>query len=106
MAVEKVKITGVKFFQGSIDGKDIDSGTIFVEEMLDFTTGRAKGYATQAYKAGKASVSMELMNRHEFPLIAEVEFMRVTNGNETKNVIANVTALPHDITQPKDKKVA
>ena len=33
--------------------------------------------------------------------------MRVTNGNETKNVIANVTAIPHDITTPKaDKKAA
>lgn len=103
MAVEKVKITGVKFFQGNIDGKEFDSGTIFVEEMLDFTTGRAKGYATQAYKAGKAEVSMQLMARHEFPCVAEVEFLRVTNGNETKNVIANVVVIPHDISKPEKK---
>ncbi len=103
MAVEKCKITGVKFFQGNIDGKDIDSGTIFIEEMLDYTTGRAKGCSTTSYKAGKASVSMELMNRHEFPLWANVDFQRVTNGNETKIVIGAIEPIPVDLSKPEKK---
>ncbi len=35
MAVEKCKIMGVKFFAGNIDGKNIDSGKVYIEEALD-----------------------------------------------------------------------
>lgn len=89
MATEKVKVTGVKFFKGDIDGKSIDSGKIFIEEALDFTTGRAKGYASQDYSLANADAVKGLMH-NEFPLICEVEFMRVTNGDTTKNIVTGV----------------
>ena len=89
MSVERVKVTGVKFYQGNIDGKAIDSGTIFIEESLDFTTGRAKGYAVSDYALGKADAARALM-QHEFPFVADVEFMRVTNGDVSKNIVVNV----------------
>lgn len=89
MAVEKVKVTGVKFFKGDIDGKGIDSGKVFIEESLDFTTGRAKGYATQEYSVGKAEAALAIMH-NEFPLVAEVEFVRVTNGDTTKNIVVSI----------------
>ncbi|MDP3511442.1 MAG: hypothetical protein Q8S20_01725 [Sulfuritalea sp.] len=89
MAIEKVKVTGVKFFKGDIDGKGIDSGKVFIEESLDFTTGRAKGYATQEYSLGKAELAQALMH-NEFPMLCEVEFLRVTNGDVSKNIVNSV----------------
>lgn len=89
MSIEKVKVTGVKFFKGDIDGKGIDSGKVFIEESLDFTTGRAKGYATQEYSLGKAELAQALMH-NEFPMLCEVEFLRVTNGDVSKNIVNSV----------------
>lgn len=89
MAIEKVKVTGVKFFKGNIDSKDIDSGKVFIEESLDFTTKRAKGYATQEYSLADAAQAQGLMH-NEFPMICEVEFIRVTNGDVSKNIVGSI----------------
>ena len=89
MAIERVKVTGVKFYKGSIDGKDIDSGKVYIEEMLDFTTGMAKGYATMRYSLADAAAAQGLMH-NEFPLVCDVDFMRVTNGEVTKTVVTGL----------------
>lgn len=102
MGIEKVKVTGVKFFKGDIDGKGIDSGKVFIEESLDFTTGRAKGYATQEYSLGKAELAQALMH-NEFPLLAEVEFLRVTNGDVSKNIVNSVRPVERVPTEPVKK---
>ena len=99
MAIEKCKVTGVKFFSGTIDGKKIDSGKIFIEEQLDFTTGRAKGYASQEYSLGSAEAVQSLMH-NPFPFTADVEFVRVTNGDTTKNIVTGVR--PLEIVPPSD----
>ena len=57
--LEKVKVTGVTFFKDTIDGKSIDSGAVFIEEHLNFQTGRSKGTATQKYPLGDASKAKE-----------------------------------------------
>jgi len=103
MGIEKVKVTGVKFFKDSIDGKMIDSGKVFIEEALDFTTKRAKGYATQEYSVGSAEVAQGLMH-NEFPIIAEVEFLRVTNGDVSKNIVTSVR--PVESGAPRGKAAA
>ncbi|RJX30303.1 MAG: hypothetical protein C4516_10690 [Oxalobacter sp.] len=100
MAVEKVKVQGVKFFSGAIDGKNIDSGKIYIEESLDFTTGRAKGYASQEYSLANAAAAQAIMH-NEFPLICEVEFMRVTNGDVSKNIVASIKPIERS---PAEKK--
>ena len=87
--LEKVKVTGITFYKDTIDGKSIDSGSAFVEEHLNFQTGRAKGTATQKYPLGDAARAQALMHL-EFPLICEVEFVRVTNGNVSKNIINSI----------------
>lgn len=97
---DKVKVTGVKFFKGSVEGKDYDSTTIFVEERLDDRQGRAKGYATIAYKHGSSAVAQVLMKR-EFPLVCEVEFDRVTNGKESETIIAHIKPMDAEIPAKK-----
>lgn len=106
MAVEKVKVTGVKFFKGDIDGKGIDSGKVFIEEALDFTTGRAKGFATQEYSLANADAAKGFMH-NEFPFVAEVEFLRVTNGDTTKNIVVGIKPFERVVEAgPKDRKAA
>ncbi len=87
--LEKVKVTGVTFFNDTIDGKKIDSGSVFVEEFLDESTGRSKGYATQKYPLGNADSAKAIMH-NTFPLVCEVEFRRVTNGNVSKNTVHSI----------------
>lgn len=87
--LEKVKVTGITFFKDTIDGKSIDSGAVFVEEHLNFQTGRAKGTASQKYPLGDASKAQALMH-NDFPLICEVEFVRVTTGSVSKNIINSI----------------
>lgn len=89
MAIERVKVMGLKFFKGDIDGKSIDSGKVFIEEALDFTTGRAKGYASQEYSLANADAVKGLMH-NEFPIVCEVEFLRVTNGDVSKNIVQSI----------------
>ncbi|PTU33035.1 hypothetical protein [Stenotrophobium rhamnosiphilum] len=90
--LEKVKVTGVKWFQDSIDGKAFDTGTAFIEERLDESKGRAKGYACTPYRLGSAALAQVLAKR-EMPLVCEVEFDRVTNGKETQIIIADIRPL-------------
>ncbi|MEK6805317.1 MAG: hypothetical protein AABY95_01535 [Pseudomonadota bacterium] len=88
--MEKVKVTGVKWFKGNIDGKDLDSGTVFVEERLDDRRGTAKGYACTPYKVSSAAVAIALSGR-AFPLVCAVEFGRVTNGKgESESIIEDI----------------
>jgi hypothetical protein len=87
--LEKVKVTGITFYQGKIDDNNIDSGSVFIEEYLDESTGRSKGTATQKYPLGNADSAKALMH-NTFPLICEVEFRRVTNGNVSKNTVHSI----------------
>lgn len=87
--LEKVKVTGVTFFKDKIDGKEIDSGAVFIEEHLNFQTGRSKGVATQKYPLGDASKAQAIFH-NEFPLICEVEFIRVTTGSVSKNIVNSI----------------
>jgi len=86
MAIDKVKVTGVKFFDGNVDGKNIDSGTVFIEQLLDFRNGTAKGCAVTAYPLASSKEAKALMN-HDFPLTCEVEFLRLTTGKGDKTVV-------------------
>jgi hypothetical protein len=56
--MERVKVVGVKWFKGNIDGKDFDNGTAYIEEKLDDRRGTAKGYASTAYKLGSSAVAL------------------------------------------------
>lgn len=93
MALEKVKVTGVKFFNDEVNGKHIDSGKIFIEEILDFTKGTAKGSATQVYTLKSSKEVIDLM-KYDYPLLCEVEFVRVTTGKDSKIMINRITPVP------------
>lgn len=98
--LEKVEVTGVTFFNDTIDGKKIDSGSVFVKEYLDESTGRSKGMATQKYPLGNAADAKAIMH-NTFPLMCEVEFRRVTNGNVSKNTVHSIKPVSTSSSQSK-----
>lgn len=89
MTISREKITGITFFQGAVDGSQHDSGSVYIEEQLDFTTGRSKGFTSTKYKLGLSDAAKALMHL-ETPFFADVEFVQVTNGNNTKRVIKSL----------------
>lgn len=101
--MDKVKVVGVKWFKGNIDGKDLDSGTVFVEERLDDRRGTAKGYASTPYKVSSSAVAQALAKR-EMPLVCQVEFDRVTNGKDSETIIADIR--PSEDQAPPARKAA
>lgn len=101
--MEKVKLLGVKWFKGNIDGKDLDSATAFVVERLDDRRGTAKGHATQAYKLSSSAVAQALAKR-DFPLNVEVEFDRVTNGKgDSETIIVDIRPMDAPAIAPASK---
>lgn len=86
--VTKAKITGVAFFAGNIDGKDLDSGTLFVEEPMDESTERAKGFRSVEYKAPSSALIKAIIH-NSFPLIAELSVeSKITKGGSSLIVVA------------------
>lgn len=86
--VSKCKIMGVAHFHDSIDGKDIDSGTIFIEEALDESSGRSKGFRAVEYKTPDHVLAKALLH-NAFPLMAEVTFMsKVTKGSQSLSIVS------------------
>lgn len=76
--MDKAKVSGVKWFVGEIDGKKIDTGTVYLDEKLDDRRGTAKGRACTPYKVSSA-VAMTLAKR-DFPIECEIEFERMSDG--------------------------
>lgn len=94
MPWERVKVTGVTAFVGSVDGDDIDSGKIFIEEALDDSRNTRdqwkRGYASMGYSLGSAAAVRQLEDVQTFPIVMEAEFRRVTNGKTSRTIIAQV----------------
>lgn len=83
-----VKVMGVAFFSGQIDGKEIDSGTIFVEEQLDESSGRAKGFRTVEYKTPNHDLVKAVMH-NAFPMMAEITVeTKVSKGASNLVIVA------------------
>lgn len=79
----KAKITGVAFFAGNIEGKELDSGTLFVEEALDESTERAKGFRTVEYKCPNSSLVKSIIH-NAFPMMADITVeSKVTKGGSS-----------------------
>ncbi|WP_353188965.1 hypothetical protein [Pseudomonas sp.] len=104
--MEKVKVTGLKWFEGEIEGKKFNSGTCFVEERLNDLRGTAKGYASQPYKLANAAQAQALAKR-EMPLLCNVEFSRVTNGKgDSETIIVDIMPADAEAAPRADKKAA
>lgn len=89
----RVKVIGIKRFEGTLDGKSINSGKLYCEVKLDDSrngqTQFAKGLALEEIRLPSA----ELVKRIEhlpLPFMAELDTERVSNGRESKEVVYDV----------------
>jgi hypothetical protein len=70
---KQVPVKGVSFFADKIDGEQINSGAVFIEEQLDDSKGRAKGFRTVEYKTPDSELPKALIH-NTFPVLCEVVF--------------------------------
>lgn len=81
-------VKGVSFFEGQIDGKQMSSASIFVEEKMDEKSGTAKGFRTVEHKCVNADVIKRVFN-NDFPMSAEVSLeLLVKKGTQSFVVTA------------------
>jgi hypothetical protein len=95
--VKRGKVTGIKRFEGEIEGKRYDNGTVFVEARLKGET--SKGYASQPYKCTSSAV-VKKIEHNEFPMLCDLTVEEETDGRgEASQVVTSVK--PVDIQKPK-----
>lgn len=81
-------VNGVTFFKGVIDGKELDSGTMFILEGLDTTNGNAAGTRTTENKCTNSEIVKPFVNQM-FPAKFKLVYERqVTKGGERLIIIA------------------
>lgn len=81
-------ISGVAFFDGEIDGKKLDSGTLFILQELDGKNKNAKGQRTVEKKCDSSEIVKGVMHL-EFPIKCRVVYEeRVTKAAEKLVVIS------------------
>lgn len=81
-------IRGAKMFKDVLDGKQIDSGKLFVEVMLK-ASDNAFGMCTEMMKCKDSEVVRSI--RHlPFPFIAEMDVEMVSGSKGTEQVVMAV----------------
>jgi hypothetical protein len=96
-------IKGVSYFEGDIDGNRIESGACFIEEPLDVSKGRSKGFRTVEYKLKEIEIAKGLIN-FDYPLSAEVHFELLTTKRGQSIVISAVKPIEVVRGQPQSEQ--
>ena len=86
-----VEVIGMKAFKGNIDGKDIDSGTLYTRVKLatknnELGKNFKGGETVEEWKMPDAQ-SVFSMQHLSYPFVARLELERVSNGSESKEVV-------------------
>lgn len=80
-------VNGVTFFHGVIDGKELDSGTMFILEELETKNGNAAGSRTTENKCASSETVKRIL-KNTFPSKFRLVYERqVTKGGERLIVI-------------------
>jgi hypothetical protein len=96
-------VNGVTFFQGVIDGKELDSGTVFILEELDTKNKNAAGTRTTENKAANSELVKRIIN-NIFPCKFKLVYERqVTKGGEKLIIIDARPSGPAHIPAPHQK---
>ncbi|MFJ1251710.1 hypothetical protein [Cupriavidus sp. CuC1] len=100
----RVTIRGAKFWVGNMDGKQLDTGTIYTD--VELRGQDAKGVCTQALKCESSEVVKTIIN-NPFPFLAEVTMIETSNGKDGGDVkiITGIKPLQR-VVEGKDKVAA
>lgn len=92
----RVKITGLKYFRGEVNGNMIDSGKVYAECKLDSTRNGEKqfgaGVFTEEFKCPDSETVRRLV-KIPLPFEAEIHLERVGNGREAREVVIDVVPI-------------
>lgn len=94
------KITGMKMFNDTMEGKTYDFTKLFIESNLDESKGVAKGFATVEYEFG-TSEEFHKMKHLPFPFMADLTIELVTTGKAQKQRV--IAMKPVKLEQPASK---
>lgn len=92
-----VEVIGMKAFKGIVDGKPIDSGTLYSNVKLDERFNKTgenfkTGYALEEWKLGSSELVFRIAHlkpSKSNPVTMKLEVERVSNGRETKEVVTD-----------------
>jgi hypothetical protein len=92
----RVKITGIKGFEGDVNGSKIDSGKIFAECKLDGRNNSERqfgfGVFTEEFKLPSAEMARRIKHI-PLPFFAELHLERVGNGRESREIVVDVVPI-------------
>lgn len=77
------KVTGMKMFNDTMEGKEYNFTKLFIESNLDESKGVAKGFTSVEYEFGKSD-EFEKMKHLTFPFLADLTIELVTTGKAQK----------------------
>jgi len=90
MRMEQVmQVKGVAFFDGTVEGTEYKTGTVFIDEPLDESKNNAKGSRSVAYPATDSEVIKRIFNQ-QFPLTAKVVIETQTMKKTQRLVVSSV----------------
>ncbi|TXI01948.1 MAG: hypothetical protein E6Q76_16290 [Rhizobium sp.] len=98
----RVTIRGAKLFRGNLDGKDIDSGKIFVD--VELKGENSWGICTQELKC-EGSQLVESVSHNPFPFTAEIGMQEMSNGKVSTKVVTMIKPLQR-VAEEKPPKAA
>lgn len=75
----RVTVRGAKRWVGNLDGRQYDTGTIFVD--VDLRGEDSKGVCTQALKCQNSAVVNSIL-ANPFPFIAEISIVETSSGKD------------------------
>lgn len=92
ISIARVKVLGFKRFKGTLEGKEIDSGKLFIEVNLN---GQRNG--KDSWASGVCTEEIRLPNGEfckqleHVPMPAQVELQleRVSNGKESRETVVS-----------------
>lgn len=96
-------VNGVTFFNGVIDGKELDSGTMFILEELDRKNGNSAGARTTENKCVNSETVKRII-KNMFPSKFKLVYERQVTKVGEKLII--IDARPVNALRPEDKKAA
>jgi hypothetical protein len=111
-----VELVGMKAFKGKLDGKEINSGSLYTMVKLDErynkkdqeSTNWKFGHSIEEWRVPDADIVMRLAHLKpsvKHPVTVRLEVERVSNGRETKEVVLNCRPM-NDVADPLTGEVA
>ncbi|CBJ43110.1 hypothetical protein [Ralstonia solanacearum] len=77
--IARVTIRGAKKWVGNLEGKQLDTGTIYTD--VELRGEDSKGVCTQPLKCESSKV-VESIIHNPFPFIAEISMIETSNGKD------------------------